>query len=397
MRIRTLAPSVALLVALAGCTAEVETASGETEGQASSTASSPAEDAGGDTGDAAATPGGDPVFATDSPQPVEAVARMPFQFDGAALLPTGWTLPARQSSGMLLGGAQSEDALTYTALGTDGTALWTVGRPAWSTQFALTGVDSDLTVAVLLDGASSAEATASGFDAFSGERLWGPVEVPGPFAGEGLVFGEDDGAASLALDPATGEAWELDEGEAPLATAGATLISLVGEGVVARTADGEAWRLPLSDAGLSGEVTARRDLPGLEGHVVLTSPDQAGALIDVASGAVVAQDVSGAVTDGVSGATVYLTPGELRGAMPAGEEWTAYVGAESVLVSVGGAIAYLVDGSALSTRNAVTGAPATGYPEDGAGDVALPLLFTPAGAAVLRIDGERYLAVPPGS
>lgn len=66
-------------------------------------------------------------------------------------------------------------------------------------------------------------------------------------------------------------------------------------------------------------------------------------------------------------------------------------------MSVGGAIAYLVDGSALSTRNAVTGAPATGYPEDGAGDVALPLLFTPAGAAVLRIDGERYLAVPPGS
>lgn len=290
MRIRTLAPTLALLVALAGCTAEVDTDQDVTATQEGGQA---------DSGEAPAAPGGDPVPATGSPAPAEVTALLPFQFEGATLLPTGWTLPARQAGAVLLSGAQSEDAVTYSALGTDGTALWSVGRPAWSDQFALIGLGTDA-VAVLLDGASSAEATASGFDAVTGEPLWGPVEVPGPFAGEGLVFGEDDGAASLALHPATGEAWDLGEGETPLATSGTSLITLDGDAVVARTPDGEAWRLPLAEAGLSGEVTARRDLPGLEGHVVLTSPDQVGALIDVASGAVVAQQVSGAVTDGVS-------------------------------------------------------------------------------------------------
>src|SRR5699024_11035203 len=61
-------------------------------------------------------------------------------------------------------------------------------------------------------GDASWQTTASAYDLATGERLWGPVDVPGTVQGPGLVFGESapastmgDTGARLALDPATGE------------------------------------------------------------------------------------------------------------------------------------------------------------------------------------------------
>ncbi|MCP2256689.1 hypothetical protein LX15_000372 [Streptoalloteichus tenebrarius] len=81
------------------------------------------------------------------------------------------------------------------------------GRTRWSTPVG--GEGSRYTVAragervlvVVLDS-SPDHTTASAYEAGSGQRVWGPTDVPGPLAGPGLVLAGPSGR--VALDAASG-------------------------------------------------------------------------------------------------------------------------------------------------------------------------------------------------
>ncbi|MBB6173330.1 hypothetical protein HNR23_003390 [Nocardiopsis mwathae] len=128
--------------------------------------------------------------------------------------------------GTVLPTAEDPD-LTFVLTGADGTARWSRSVNPSCTSFAVSHAEGR-DIVVLLDndfdplrnGADPAT-EASGYDAVTGERLWGPVDVPGAAIGPGLVFGDmpgtvvsDDGGAKVALSPADGSvrADENDDG-----------------------------------------------------------------------------------------------------------------------------------------------------------------------------------------
>ena len=62
--------------------------------------------------------------------------------------------------------------------------------------------------------------TASAYDLATGDPVWGPVELPGPHAGPGLVFQAPpegfmgESGEAVALDPSTGQRLDADGGRA---------------------------------------------------------------------------------------------------------------------------------------------------------------------------------------
>ncbi|GAA2008728.1 hypothetical protein GCM10009799_40550 [Nocardiopsis rhodophaea] len=190
----------AALVALTACTAGGG-ASGEEE------TARPAEEV---------TPLGDPaeklsgVDRWDVPPPLDpdALARLPVDGPPAAVGEgfIGTVLPTDE-----------DPELTFVLTDADGTSRWSRSVNPSCTSFTVSRTDGR-DIVVLLDndfdplrGEADPPTEASGYDAVTGERLWGPVDVPGAVIGPGLVFGDmpgtvvsDDAGATVALSPADG-------------------------------------------------------------------------------------------------------------------------------------------------------------------------------------------------
>ncbi|ASU82649.1 hypothetical protein CDO52_07490 [Nocardiopsis gilva YIM 90087] len=194
------AAGCAALVALSSCTA-----GGGESGEEQ--AAGPAEEV---------TPLGDPaeklsgVDRRGVPPPLDADALAQLPVDGP---PTavgegfiGTVLPTEE-----------DPELTFVLTDADGTSRWSRSVNPSCTSFTVSRTDGR-DIVVLLDndfdpvrnGADPAT-EASGYDAVTGERLWGPVDVPGAVIGPGLVFGDmpgtvvsDDAGAKVALSPADG-------------------------------------------------------------------------------------------------------------------------------------------------------------------------------------------------
>ncbi|WP_447925486.1 hypothetical protein [Georgenia muralis] len=291
-------------------------------------------------------------------------------------------------------------ALRFVAADEQGTVLWEAARPPSCTGFALTRA-GDRALAVLTDLAPTDDAvagtTATAYDLTTGERVWGPVEVPGPHHGPGLVFSAaapratvGETGSRVVLDPATGEVLADESDGSDTAVVGeydGTVLTAVDGELVATDAAGgtTAWRVSLASLGLDGTPTAVAGARPPHGTALLGEPgDATGALVDLADGAVLATDVADARRDPSSGTVVALGEEGVTGLPATGEPWEVPV-ADTRLAAAGGALVYMRVGDALQVLNA-TGAEAQAYGEAGSAGLAVPVLFSAGGAAVVTTE-----------
>ncbi|MGO1515770.1 hypothetical protein [Agrococcus casei] len=332
--------------------------------------------------------------------------RAPMPYDGRAVLDPEWILPPQHLDGVFVSAAEGERALEFTAIASDGEALWTAERPLSCSGFTLSRNGGDA-IAILTDVETTAEAlaqtTASAYDLKTGEHLWGPVDVPGPHRGPGLVFAYapksvmGESGPRVVLDPATG-AVVFDESAEDLTVVGEFrgTVLLVRDGALeALDARGsEMWRVKLAERGW-GEVLTPAPAHGWLGDAtaVVETSDYGGVLLELATGDVIAEHVHDALFDTVT-ETMIVRAGDTLQALDATgtPRWQVTVPPNLAIAGAAEVMVYLTEGGTVRVVNALTGAEATAY-FDGAGRLVVPLYAAPSGAAVLAV-ADSYVFAP---
>ena len=332
---------------------------------------------------------------------------LPYQIEQLALVTPPWPAgAAREQNGTFLAPAEIDGAVEFRAVDSEGTALWWAQRPASCTGFVLATTSGGQDIAVLTDLEETSGGfvtTASAYDLHTGEQVWGPVEVPGPHRGPGLVyadmpatFGEPDGA--VALDADTGQVLEGSADAQPIGEYDGVVVTAEGTHLTASEPSPEVgrsirWAIPLAEQGWSASnVTAVAGTNPGPGVALLDVGSDAHALLDLTDGDVLADGVRDVVTDAATGTRVVLTEDRLRGIDSEGAAlWDAPAG-DAQFQAVGGALVYLLDDGAVRVHNTLTGEVAIGYNADGSGEIALPALIAPTGAALLTVADIAVLA-----
>ncbi|SHF41167.1 outer membrane protein assembly factor BamB family protein [Streptoalloteichus hindustanus] len=116
-----------------------------------------------------------------------------------------WTAPfvaAPEVAGQVFVGvvAAPDGSRAVAAVDDTGHSRWSVPLQREPSRFAVTRV-GDRDVVVVLDTAAD-RTSASAYEAASGDRLWGPTDVPGAWVGPGLVLAGPSGR--VALDAGSG-------------------------------------------------------------------------------------------------------------------------------------------------------------------------------------------------
>ena len=358
---------------------------------------------------------------------------LPAALAGGRILNPGWAVEPKQLAGVFVAPIERDDRLEYLALDSDGEALWTASRPLSCSGFALTRTADGRDIAVLTDVVSTPTSisapTATAYDLRTGERVWGPVDVPGPYKGPGLVFAAapagfmGDVGEKAALDPTTGETLAaeaaLPRGARIVSEHRGTVVMVDGEALRGLRADGarsgagsgsgaarleERWAIPLADhswdAGRLGNATRHSELGGP--LALLATGADNGALVNLDTGEIAAAGVTGAAFDaGANVVVAALADGQVLGIETDGApRWelaaeVAGAGSGSVaLAGAGGGAAYLRAGGAGRVLDAASGAAAAGaHPAFERGEAALiPALSSGAGTVVAE-DGVRRVLV----
>jgi hypothetical protein len=354
----------------------------------------------------------------DEPAPPAQVdpRSLPSQLAEAAVVAPGWDQPPVEMDGIFVGLAEPKGAQHLRAIAVDsaGTLLWQARRPVTCAGFALSRAGG-APIAVLTDVSSSpggvGETTATAYDLATGRQIWGPVDVPGPHQGPGLVFASPAPAGAMGetgprvmLDPATG-AVVRDDSTDPRTTIvgeydGAALTARDGV-LTAQDAASAAprWSLPLGPATGRAEGDGIVSLPGADaprGTALVAAAQSDGAvaktgtLIDLSTGAVIAADARDARRDPVTGVLVVLGPQSLSGHRD-GALWQHPVPATTTAAGAGGVLAFLRVGDAVQAINALTGAVAVAYGDSPDGVFAVPEVMSSTGAAVVAADGGYAL------
>lgn len=319
-----------------------------------------------------------------------------------------WDTPPQIHDDVFLAPGEEDGKLVFTAVHADGTTLWTAERPLSCSGFAVTTAD-DRPLAVLTnltdDDAtqdSLGTTTASAYDLRTGEEVWGPVDVPGPHQGPGLVFTEKpdepmgESGQRVALDSSTGERSEHDAhlvGEFF-----GTIVVTDGGELLASTGDGanELWRTPVPQTFAETETSELVSPPTNRlppGNALIGSPDEGYGLWDLAQGELLAEELDDALFDLMAEIWVGVREDELMGLDSGGEEmWSEVLGPDARLLGAGGVMAYvLTDEGDLSILNTVTGSIALVYDPLGEGATAIPVGFTDRGATVVDTGTELLL------
>src|SRR5699024_2552439 len=224
-----------------------------------------------------------------------------------------------ERDGIFLGYSDDGDRLRFRAAAQDGTLLWQAQRPLSCTGYCLSADADGTAIAVLADTASGGDGppatSLTGYDLRTAEVRWGPVEVPGPQAAQGLVHSaaeESSGGSSptrTALVAETGEVAlteeELDGGRI-LAEHGGTIVHTQGADLVALSAtDGEQqWRVALPEGLDPQRVGIGPRIDPNTGYAVLGDDSGAGTVIDLADGHVIARHADQVGHDHVLDVTV---------------------------------------------------------------------------------------------
>lgn len=341
-------------------------------------------------------------------------AQLPTQFTGRALLETDWGTPPQEADGVFLAPGDTGGKLTFTAVDSEGIALWEAERPLSCTGFTLT-TDEDQTLAILSDIDENAEGsplgapTVTAYDLHTGEEVWGPVEVPGPHQGPGMLFAappeESFGelGPAVVLDPATGEILFDERDDEELRVLGehhsTVLVAEEDElrGYSAGAADPE-WAVALTDLGWQDEplrATAGQNSGQVTAMLIGPSADDR-ALVDLQSGQMLGESLREAGQDPSSG--TWLTLGDdLTGIDPDGVElFSAELDEDMSVEIVGGVLAYLRGADQLHIYNVVTGDQAHAYEPGGEGPLAVPTHITGTGVGALEIEDRLFLAAAEG-
>lgn len=331
-----------------------------------------------------------------------------------------WDTPPQVHDGVFLAPGEQGGKLVFSAVEADGTVLWTAQRPLSCSGFALTSAD-DRPLAVLTDlsapgesddagasgdtgptGPSLGTTTASAYDLHTGEQVWGPVEVPGPHQGPGLVFAErsdeplGDTGRRVALDAATGERRHEDEhviGE----FFGTTVTAEEGEITASASGSSEdLWSTQVPSATTAEDAAALVSPPTNRlppGRALIGSPEGGYDLWDLTSGKTLTGGVDDAMFDVMSKTWVVVREDELAGLDIHGEElWSIDATGEPTLLGAGGVMAYiLTDEENLEIYNVVTGNTARVYDPLEEGATAIPLAFTESGATAIDTGTELLL------
>lgn len=335
--------------------------------------------------------------------------RLPHQLEEAPLLKPGWDSPPQQASGVYLAPGETEGILTFTAVDTDGTILWQAERPLSCTGFTLTNTGTqDLAVLTDLEPAedSFGATTATAYNLETGEHVWGPVEVPGPHQGPGLVFASPpeehfgDLGPKVVLDPATGEVLYDEDNDTTAVIGeyhGTILVSDDGEIRAYTTPDQDhPWSLRLTDLGWPSEQIYSADStnPGSLTAALIGPETDRQALVDLGTGEIIADELRDAVQDPTSG--TWITLGEdLSGYDESGEQIFTAPDAEDLRIEgVGGVLVYLgTTDDRIQVHNVISGDVAQAYDPEEPGIIATPTYVSELGAAAVEyIDG--YLFAP---
>ena len=323
--------------------------------------------------------------------------RLPLEMAVMIVVRPGWTAPPQQLDGIFLGHAEDGDALRFTAVDQDGTALWTAQRPLGHEAAVLTRDASARTVAVLADRTEAGETTLTGYRLRDAEQLWGPVTVPGPPVGPGLLVAAEGGTGRLALDAATGGTVLAEaglDGARLLAEHHGTLLLADGAELVARDREAERWRLPLPDALDPTAVRVSGRIDPTTGLAVLVGPEGTGVLLDLPGGRVLAGDVTAAAHDHAMDTTVVVSGRTVRGLDAEGAETWRHEDPEPlVLRSAGERLAYAQrpEEGTLVVLDTGQGQMVNPYDVDLEGPLAVPELFSTDAATVVHVEQTRYL------
>lgn len=410
-RVRTaLATAITAAVTLTACTTGAEAPEQTADQDAGQ---DPGENSGQDSGQDAATVEDldrEPR-ASDEELPAADTSdlQIPTQFDQLVTVEPAWDLPVQRGEDVFLSAQQTDSALVFHAVDSTGTVLWTAERPLACAGFVVTRDADGRDLAVLTDAESSdadssdddasdevSVVTASAYDLRTGEPAWGPVQVPGPHVGPGLVFEAPpegfmgDSGSAVALDPSTGAV--LDEGPGRvLGEYDGTIVRVGDDAVTGTSGADDGWETPLAEFDGDASSLEAHTAVGADGLALLDTGDGAGPLLDLGTGDVLADDVHDVARDAASGTTGILDADGLTVLDGDGEEQLAMsVRDGTTLEAVVGVLVYLRDGSAVRVHNGITGGIAQAYAQDGTGAVAVPHLVTEAGTGTLTA-GSRTL------
>ena len=335
--------------------------------------------------------------------PVEIDPRaLPDAFEGSSAVDPGWQNAPLESAGVFLGRSEPDGdpgSTRFTAVDATGMILWEAVHPSSSAAVLSTAYDRPIVI-LTLEGAAQDRLGAAAYDLATGHYVWGPVEVPGPHSGPGLVFGSE--GARTALDATSGEVLATDgPDETVVGEHDGSVLTVTADELRAVGSSGPLWSVATSDVGPEGHgtVTALRAASPPAGTALLGRADDAapdtGTLVDMSTGKVIATGVREARLDTTIGIWVVLGADTLSGHRADGRLWSRAIAPEATLAAAGGALAYLRVGDAVQVVNALTGADAVVYGPPGPLGLAVPSVVSRSGAAVVRTDRILLLAVEP--
>ena len=348
------------------------------------------------------------VVGTPAPEADVVPWALPFAWEDAEAVDPGWDRRPQELDGWFLGVAVPDEPdapVRFTATDSHGEVLWRADRPQAAAGYALSRTDGR-PVAVLTDGVDGeTPSTATAYDLASGRELWGPVPVPGPHVGPGLVFAPEGAGDSVegrvALDARSGEEVALSASATVIGEyEGAVVVGDGGEVQAWEAATGAVrWRVPAADLGIPDGATpvALDGSSALRGAAVVGArtdedAEPVGGLLDLSTGKVVATGAREAAWDGAVRAWVVLGPAAVSAYRAEGEQlWSHAATPDLSLAAAGGALVYLRDGDRLRLRNTLTGAEAVAYGDPGSEGYAVPAQIGATGAAVVRTRGYVLL------
>lgn len=350
---------------------------------------------------------------TDPLDAVSPAVTLPFTWEASTILDTKWSVLPEWRDDLFVSytaPTETDDRLTYSVVDSFGDVRWSTTRPAACTGFAVSRsaeapivvlTDSDVTTDDSDDETTARwTTTASAYLLASGEKLWGPVPVPGSVQGPGLVFGSSAPAGTLgevgprlALDPSSGAVIADESTDQAMTIVGEyDGILVLGENdslTAIDSADGsQIWTQTIGAAPL-----AVADVLAPPGAVVVQSSDfPDNVLLDLQNGTVLAQDVSGAGYEPLTDTWVWLSGQTIAASGPLHDPWDRQVADTPRLFAVGTGLIYVTFDNTVHVFNAVTGMDAQAYPRPAGASFALPRAISQSAAAIFTVDDTILLA-----
>lgn len=331
--------------------------------------------------------------------------QVPLAYSESPLIDPQWDTEGQYADGVYLGAQETETHLEFTAISDTGEALWTVDRPLSCTGFTLGFTGDGRALAILGDTESSDDAlaatTVSAYELHTGDLVWGPIDVPGPYIGPGLVYGKLDGGTlgqaseHVALDINTGEIAVSDtDSEVILGEYDGTILTVVGDDLVARAGERETWRINLAEHSIDpADVLPDMGYRAGDTTILVKVKGAGGIMVDKDTGDVLFTDVRDAVRDYVSGVWTIRDSTGVHAYDEMGTLlWSQSVSDNTEFEVAGGSLLYMRDGDSLRVHNLYTGAIAQAYTPDQTGTIVVPAFIADNGTALLWVDGRQIIA-----